>query len=330
MIKFEIKNLNPFKIKSELDFKFNAIALFNKQFNNNLVYNQYCKLLKIKSTEVKELKHIPFLPIQFFKTHKIVSNKNNVSHIFKSSGTGGNKSTNYVSNIDNYIKSFRTCFKLFYGPIENYVFLGLLPSYIEQKNSSLVFMVNNFIKTSNHNESEFYLDNYKKLFSVLKKTSNEKKKIILFGISYALLDFAKKHPIKIKDLIIIETGGMKGRKKEITRSELHLKLNKGFGTKHIHSEYGMTELFSQAYSLKNGKFQNPPWMKTLIRNINNPLMVSNSGKGAINIIDLANEHSCAFIATDDIGEVFKNKSYTVSGRISEAEIRGCNLMFNDN
>ena len=212
--------------------------------------------------------------------------------------------------------------------IENYVFLALLPSYIEQKNSSLAFMVNNFIKTSNHNESEFYLDDYKKLFSVLKKTSN--KKIILFGVSYALLDFAKKHPIKIKDLIIIETGGMKGRKKEITRSELHLKLNKGFGTKHIHSEYGMTELFSQAYALKNGKFQNPPWMKTLIRNINNPLMVSNSGKGAINIIDLANEHSCAFIATDDIGEVFKNKSYTISGRISESEIRGCNLMFNNN
>ena len=330
MIKFEIKNLNPFKIKSELDFKLKAIALFNQQFNNNLVYNQYCKLLKIISTEVKELNHIPFLPIQFFKTHKIVSNKNNISHIFKSSGTRGDKSTNYVSNIDNYIKSFRTCFEMFYGPIKNYVFLGLLPSYIEQKNSSLVFMIDNFIKSSNHNESEFYLDDYKKLFSVLKKASNKKKKIILFGVSYALLDFAKKYPVVIKDLIVIETGGMKGRKKEITRNELHLKLNRGFGTKHIHSEYGMTELFSQAYSFKNGKFQNPPWMKTLIRNINNPLTVSNSGKGAINIIDLANEHSCAFIATDDIGEVFKNNSYTVSGRINETEIRGCNLMFNYN
>ena len=330
MIKFEIKNLNPFKIKSELDFKSKAIALFNKQFNNNLVYNQYCKLLKIKSKEVKELNHIPFLPIQFFKTHKIVSNKNKISHIFKSSGTEGNKSINYVSNIDNYIKSFRRCFEMFYGQIKNYVFLGLLPSYIEQKNSSLVFMVDNFIKTSNHNESEFYLDDYKKLFSVLKKARNEKKKIILFGVSYALLDFAKKYPITIKDSIVIETGGMKGRKKEITRDELHFNLKKGFGTKHVHSEYGMTELFSQAYSFKNGKFQNPPWMKTLIRDINNPLMVSIIGKGAINIIDLANEHSCAFIATDDMGEVFKNQSYTVSGRLTETEIRGCNLMFNYN
>jgi len=322
--------LNPFKIKSELDFKLNSIDLFKRQFNNNLIYNQYCKLLKIKLSDVKELNDIPFLPIQFFKTHKIISNQNKISHIFKSSGTGGIKSINYVSNINNYIKSFRTCFEMFYGPIKNYVFLGLLPSYIEQKNSSLVFMVNNFIETSNHSESEFYLDNYNKLSSVLKDLGNKKKKIILFGVSYALIDFAKKYPVEMKNLIIVETGGMKGRKKEITRDELHLTLKKAFGTNHIHSEYGMTELFSQAYSFKNGKFINPPWMKTLIRNINNPLMVSKFGRGAINIIDLANEHSCAFVATNDVGEVFKNKSYTISGRISEAEIRGCNLMFNDN
>tara|TARA_X000000368_G_C23057788_1_gene724837 strand:+ start:3895 stop:4863 length:969 start_codon:yes stop_codon:yes gene_type:complete len=322
--------LNPFKIKSELDFKLNSIDLFKRQFNNNLIYNQYCKLLKIKLSDVKELNDIPFLPIQFFKTHKIISNQNKISHIFKSSGTGGIKSINYVSNINNYIKSFRTCFEMFYGPIKNYVFLGLLPSYIDQKNSSLVFMVNNFIETSNHSESEFYLDNYNKLSSVLKDLGNKKKKIILFGVSYALIDFAKKYPVEMKNLIIVETGGMKGRKKEITRDELHLTLKKAFGTNHIHSEYGMTELFSQAYSFKNGKFINPPWMKTLIRNINNPLMVSKFGRGAINIIDLANEHSCAFVATNDVGEVFKNKSYTISGRISEAEIRGCNLMFNDN
>ncbi len=322
--------MNPFKIKSELDFKLNSIDLFKRQFNNNLIYNQYCKLLKIKLSDVKELNDIPFLPIQFFKTHKIISNQNKISHIFKSSGTGGIKSINYVSNINNYIKSFRTCFEMFYGPIKNYVFLGLLPSYIDQKNSSLVFMVNNFIETSNHSESEFYLDNYNKLSSVLKDLGNKKKKIILFGVSYALIDFAKKYPVEMKNLIIVETGGMKGRKKEITRDELHLTLKKAFGTNHIHSEYGMTELFSQAYSFKNGKFINPPWMKTLIRNINNPLMVSKFGRGAINIIDLANEHSCAFVATNDVGEVFKNKSYTISGRISEAEIRGCNLMFNDN
>ena len=287
--------MNTFNINSELNFKNKALTLFQKQFNDNLIYNQYCKLLKIKTKNIKELYEIPFLPIQFFKTHKVVSLEKKTTHIFKSSGTTGNRSINYVSHINQYIKSFRKSFEIFYGSTKDYVFLGLLPSYLEQKNSSLVFMIDDFIKTSNYSESEFYLNDFRKLFDVLKKIKN--KKIILFGVSYALLDFAERFPVDMKDLIVIETGGMKGRKKEISRNELHYELKKGFGVENIHSEYGMTELFSQA-------------------------------KGAINIIDLANEHSCAFIATDDLGEVFKNEKYTISGRLSESEIRGCNLMFN--
>ena len=326
MIKFENKNLNPFNIISEKDFKEKAITLFKYQFKNNLIYNQYCNLLKIKSKDIIELHQIPFLPIQFFKTHKIVSSKKKITHIFKSSGTTGVKSKNHVNDINMYIKSFRKSFEIFYGPIKDYVFLGLLPSYLEQKNSSLIFMVDNFIKTSNFNESAFYLDNVKQLSNTLKKVKY--KKIVLFGVSYALLDFAEKYPIKMKNLIVIETGGMKGRKKEISRDELHQKLQNGFGVENIHSEYGMTELFSQAYAIKDGKFKNPPWMKTFIRDINNPLFVSKKGKGAINIIDLANKHSCAFIATEDLGEVFENNNYSIIGRMTESEIRGCNQMFN--
>tara|TARA_B110000003_G_scaffold69383_1_gene70657 strand:- start:2037 stop:2996 length:960 start_codon:yes stop_codon:yes gene_type:complete len=317
--------LNPFNISSELEFKKKAIALFNNQFNKNLIYNQYCKLLKIKPSDVKELNQIPFLPIQFFKTHKVISNKNKITHVFKSSGTGGGKSINHVSDINKYIQSFRKSFKIFYGPIKDYVFLGLLPSYLEQKNSSLVYMINDFIKTSNYSESKFYLNDYKNLLNTLKKIKN--KKIILFGVSYALLDFVEKHQVTVKDLTVIETGGMKGRRKEISREELHQKLKIGFGIKNIHSEYGMTELFSQSYAKKNGEFKNPPWMKTLVRDVNNPLFVSIYGKGALNIIDLANQDSCAFIATDDVGEVFENKNYKILGRLSESEIRGCNLMF---
>ena len=318
--------MNPFNISSELDFKEKAISLFNIQFDSNLVYNQYCKLLKIKPNNVKELNQIPFLPIQFFKTHKVVSSQNKITHIFKSSGTTGIKSKNHVSDINTYIESFRQSFEIFYGPIKNYIFLGLLPSYLEQENSSLIFMLDDFIKTSNFKESAYYLKKYKKLSNTLKKAKN--KKIILFGVSYALLDFVEKNPIEMKNLIVIETGGMKGRKKEISRDELHQRLQNGFGVENIHSEYGMTELFSQAYAVEKGEFKNPPWMKTFVRDVNNPLFISKIGRGAINIIDLANKNSCAFIATDDLGEVFENNKYLITGRMTESEIRGCNLMFN--
>ena len=322
------KKLDSLNISSQLDFKNKAITLFNEQFNKNLIYNQYCKLLKIKPNQVNELKHIPFIPIQFFKTHKIVCNNDKITHLFKSSGTGGSKSINYVSDINLYVRSFSKCFENFYGPIKDYVFLGLLPSYLEQKNSSLVYMIDYFIKESKYNESEFYLNDYKKLNKVLIKLRKENKRIILFGVSYALLDFIEKHPINIRNLIVIETGGMKGRRIELTREELHSRLSKGFNVENIHSEYGMTELFSQAYSKQKGIFKNPPWMKTLIRDINNPFSVSNTGRGAINVIDLANINTCAFIASDDIGEIFDDFSFKINGRLSESEIRGCNLMFN--
>lgn len=322
------KKLDSLNISSQLDFKNKAITLFNEQFNKNLIYNQYCKLLKIKPNQVNELKHIPFIPIQFFKTHKIVCNNDKITHLFKSSGTGGSKSINYVSDINLYVKSFSKCFENFYGPIKDYVFLGLLPSYLEQKNSSLVYMIDYFIKESKYNESEFYLNDYEKLNKVLIKLRKENKRIVLFGVSYALLDFIEKYPINIRNLIVIETGGMKGRRIELTREELHFRLSKGFNVENIHSEYGMTELFSQAYSKQKGIFKNPPWMKTLIRDINNPFSVSNTGRGAINFIDLANINTCAFIASDDIGEIFDDFSFKINGRLSDSEIRGCNLMFN--
>jgi phenylacetate-coenzyme A ligase PaaK-like adenylate-forming protein len=320
--------LNSLEISSPLDFKNKAITLFNKQYNNNFIYNKYCKLLKIQPNQIKELSHIPYLPIQFFKTHKITSNNKIISHLFKSSGTSGARSINYVSDINLYEHSFRKCFEFFYGPIKNFVFLGLLPSYLEQKNSSLIYMVTDFIKQSEYQESEFYLQNYKKLHNTLIKLKKENKKTILFGVSYALIDFVEKFPTDINGFIVIETGGMKGRRKEITREELHSKLSVGFNVKNIHSEYGMTELFSQAYSSQDGVFKNPPWMKVLVRDINNPLSVSLKGKGAINFIDLANADSCAFISSDDIGEVFNDSEYKISGRLSESDIRGCNLMFN--
>jgi hypothetical protein len=322
------KKLDSLNISSQLDFKNKAITLFHEQFNKNFIYNQYCKLLKIKPNQVNELKHIPFIPIQFFKTHKIVCNNDKITHLFKSSGTGESKSINYVSDINLYVKSFSKCFENFYGPIKDYVFLGLLPSYLEQKNSSLVYMIDYFIKESKYNESEFYLNDYKKLNKVLIKLRKENKRIILFGVSYALLDFIEKYPINIRNLIVIETGGMKGRRIELTREELHSRLSKGFNVENIHSEYGMTELFSQAYSKQKGIFKNPPWMKILIRDINNPFSVSNTGRGAINVIDLANINTCAFIASDDIGEIFDDFSFKINGRLSESEIRGCNLMFN--
>jgi len=310
-------------LKSEINFNVEALKIFNYQYNNNKVYNKYCNLLNI--TKVSKIEEIPFLPIQFFKSHKVLC-KRNYSHIFKSSGTEGKRSKHYVYDIDLYIKSFSKMFKMQYGKIKETIFLGLLPSYLEQENSSLIFMVDYLIKNSGQSESGFYMNDYKKLFKVI--SNNKNKRIILFGVSYALLDFIEKYSIKSNNLVIVETGGMKGRKKEITRDELHERLKQGFNAKSIHSEYGMTELLSQAYSNKNGIFKSPSWLKVLARDINNPLSVKTTGKGALNFIDLANVNSCSFIASDDIGEVYKDSSFSVLGRLSNSEIRGCNLMFN--
>lgn len=310
-------------LKSSINFNVEALKIFNYQYNNNKVYNKYCNLLKI--TNVSKVEEIPFLPIQFFKSHKVICGTN-YTHVFKSSGTKGIRSKHYISDINLYVKSFVETFKIQYREIKGTIFLGLLPSYLEQGNSSLVFMVNHLINSSEQKESGFYLNDYKKLFDLINNIKD--KKIILFGVSYALLDFVEKYPVKSKNLIIIETGGMKGRRKEITKDELYSKLEKGFHTDFIHSEYGMTELLSQAYSKNNGVFNTTNWLKVFNRNINNPFDVNSKGKGVLNFIDLANINSCSFIATDDIGEVFSNNSFKVLGRLNESDIRGCSLMFN--
>ena len=319
--------MNQFKINTHEEFERLAIKMFNIHFKKNLVYNKYCKLLGISPSKIKKLIKIPFLPIQFFKTHKVVSNSKKHKLIFESSGTSGIKSKHFVINTSLYEKSFRTAFKKFYGSPSDYIFLALLPSYIEKKNSSLIYMVNDFIKSSNYDESKFYMYDYINLFNILKRLKNNGTKTILFGVTHALIDFLGEFKVEMKNLIIIETGGMKGLKKEISRNELHLILKKGFGTENIHSEYGMTELFSQSYSIKNGVFKSPPWMKVFVRDTTNPLSSKRSGKGAINIIDLANENSCPFLATDDIGKVYPDGSFKIIGRLMESEIRGCNLMF---
>jgi phenylacetate-coenzyme A ligase PaaK-like adenylate-forming protein len=325
LIKFEKNKL--FKLNSTYNFNQKAIEIFNFQYNNNSVYSQYCKLINVNAKSIKKIKDIPFLPIQFFKNYK-VSSYNKHTHSFKSSGTGGKRSVHHIKDINIYIESFTQCFEENFGSINNTVFLGLLPSYIEQGNSSLIYMVDYLIQKSNRKESGFYLNDYKKLYDLILKLEKSEKKIILIGVSYALLDFIDNFSLKTKNLVIIETGGMKGRRKEITREELHDKLKRGFNSNNIKSEYGMTELLSQAYSNTNGIFKSPPWLKILVREINDPLYVKSHGKGALNFIDLANVNSCSFIASDDIGEVYRDSSFKVLGRLSNSEIRGCNLMFN--
>ncbi|MBT4232492.1 MAG: acyl transferase [Flavobacteriaceae bacterium] len=324
-MKFEKNKL--FKLNSTYNFNQKAIEIFNFQYNNNSVYSQYCKLINVNAKSIKKIKDIPFLPIQFFKNYT-VSSYNKHTHSFKSSGTGGKRSVHHIKDINIYIESFTQCFEENFGSINNTVFLGLLPSYIEQGNSSLIYMVDYLIQKSNRKESGFYLNDYKKLYDLILKLEKSEKKIILIGVSYALLDFIDNFSLKTKNLVIIETGGMKGRRKEITREELHDKLKRGFNSNNIKSEYGMTELLSQAYSNTNGIFKSPPWLKILVREINDPLYVKSHGKGALNFIDLANVNSCSFIASDDIGEVYRDSSFKVLGRLSNSEIRGCNLMFN--
>ena len=319
--------MNQFKISTYEDFEKKAIELFKIQYKHNQVYNKYCSLLGVNAEKIKNLIEIPFLPIQIFKTHKVVSNKKKHMIIFESSGTSGTKSKHYVTDLDLYKKSFTKCFERFYGYPNDYLFLALLPGYFEQKNSSLVYMINYFIQLSKYEESEFYLYDYKKLYDVLIKFKKKKIKIVLFGVTHALLDFISNYKIQMKNLIVIETGGMKGKNKEISRDELHVKLKKGLGTNNIHSEYGMTELLSQAYSKGDGMFSTPPWMRVLIRDTKDALTILPEEKtGGINVIDLANVHSCAFIATQDLGKIHKNGQFELLGRFDQSDVRGCNLM----
>jgi phenylacetate-coenzyme A ligase PaaK-like adenylate-forming protein len=284
--------------------------------------------MKVEPQKVKTLQQIPFLPIQFFKSHSVVSNTTLVQNTFTSSGTTGiTTSKHLVTDTSIYEESYQKGFSQFYGNIENYVVLALLPSYLEREGSSLIYMVEDLIQLSNHPESGFYLHDHDALIQKLIELDEAGQNVILIGVTFALLDLIEKHQFKLKNTIIMETGGMKGRRKEMIREELHQQLCKGFGVAAIHSEYGMTELLSQAYSLGEGVFECPSWIQILIRDTEDALTYIPQGKtGGINVIDLANINSCSFIATQDLGKKNPNNSFEVLGRFDNSDIRGCNLM----
>lgn len=302
--------------------------MFRFQYENNKVYKEFCDLLKTDVQKVKSLQQIPFLPIQFFKSHEVVSNTNEIQETFTSSGTTGMiTSQHLVTDVSLYEQSYRLAFSECYGNIEDYAVLALLPSYLERSGSSLIYMVKDLIELSNNEHSGFYLHNYDELISKLIELDNSGQNVILIGVTYALLDLIEKQHFQLKNTIIMETGGMKGHRKEMIREELHQILCTGFGVQSIHSEYGMTELLSQAYSLGNGIFECPSWMHILIRDTEDALSYVDYGKtGGINVIDLANINSCSFIATQDLGKKYSNNTFEVLGRFDHSDIRGCNLM----
>jgi len=317
-----------FSIATPKSFEKMALKVFRFQYDNNTVYQEFCDLVRRDKSNVKALTDIPFLPIQFFKSHAILSSQEPVAITFTSSGTSGmTTSKHLVTNLNFYKQSFRTAFSQFYGSIENYVILALLPSYLEREGSSLIYMVEDLIAKSNHPESGFYLHNYDDLICKLEELETSGQNVLLIGVTYALLDLIEKQSFHLKNTIIMETGGMKGKRKELIREELHQLLCNGFGVSSIHSEYGMTELLSQAYSFGNGLFECPPWMSVLIRDPEDALTYVSDGKtGGINVIDLANINSCSFIATQDLGKKYPNHSFEVLGRFDASDIRGCNLM----
>ncbi|MBP7471133.1 MAG: acyl transferase [Flavobacterium sp.] len=317
-----------FTISSQKQFEKIALKTFRFQYENNLVYREFCDFLKTDVQKVKSLEQIPFLPIQFFKSHAVVSSTNAAEETFTSSGTTGMAtSKHFVTDISLYEESYRKGFSQFYGNIEDYVVLALLPSYLEREGSSLIYMVEDLIQMTNNPESGFYLHNHEELIEKLTRLDNSGQNVILIGVTYALLDLIEKHPFQLQNTIIMETGGMKGQRKEMIREELHEQLCQGFGVTAIHSEYGMTELLSQAYSLGNGVFECPSWMQILVRDTEDALTYVTDGKtGGINVIDLANINSCSFIATQDLGKKNPNNSFEVLGRFDNSDIRGCNLM----
>jgi len=305
-----------------------ALHVFRYQANHNIIYKEYLKALGVNPQKVIGIDNIPFLPIDFYKNHKVVSGVWEEELIFQSSGTTGQStSKNYIKSLEGYIDNSEFIFRQFYGDPGDYILLALLPSYLEQGNSSLVAMVKNLIEKTNHKESGFFLYDFEKLHKVIVSQYGRDRKLLLWGVSYALLDFSEQFPVPIPDAIVMETGGMKGRKKEMIRTELHALLKERFAIKNVHSEYGMTELASQGYALNQGRFQVPPWMKILIRDINDPFSyVENGRAGAINVVDLANWDTCSFIETGDIGIKFEENSFEIMGRLDNSEIRGCNLL----
>lgn len=317
-----------FTISNQKQFFQIALKVFRFQHENNRVYREFCDFLKVEKGAVKSLEQIPFLPIQFFKSRDVLSSSDVIQQTFTSSGTTGMiTSKHLVTDISLYEESYRNAFSEFYGNIEDYAVLALLPSYLEREGSSLIYMVNDLVERSNNPNSGFYLHNYDELTTQLIELDASGQNVLLIGVTYALLDLVEKQQFHLKNTIIMETGGMKGRRKEMIREELHQMLCNGFDVNSIHSEYGMTELLSQAYSLGNGIFECPNWMTVLIRDTEDALTYVENGKtGGINVIDLANINSCSFIATQDLGKKYSNNSFEVLGRFDHSDIRGCNLM----
>lgn len=309
--------------------EFNAIALevFQYQYLKVKVYREFCDLLKVNPSNINSTKDIPFLPIQFFKSHQVNLDSTKIEKIFTSSGTTGSiTSKHYVSDINLYKKSFKKVFTQFFGEVEHLTILALLPSYLEREGSSLVYMVDNLIKRSKNPNSGFYLDNTSDLIEKLEFLEKTNQKTILLGVSYALLDLIEIKQFKLNNTIIMETGGMKGRRKEMIKEELHSILKKGFGVPQVYSEYGMTELLSQAYSKGDGLFTCPAWMKVITRDTEDAQTYIKQKTGGINVIDLANLNSCSFIATQDLGKINLDGSFEILGRFEDSDIRGCNLM----
>jgi len=327
-MKFDQLKNKIFSIRSDANFNDLAIEIFRFQYKNNPVYYNFVSGLKINPDQIDRYLQIPFLPIEFFKSQLVYSGNPNTLNYFSSSGTTGTTtSKHYYENVGIYEQSFTSAIKLFYGDISKYVILALLPSYLERKGSSLVYMVDSLISQSKNKKSGFYLDDYSTLAKELGEMDARGEKVILIGVSFALLDLIENHKFKLKNAIIMETGGMKGRRKELVREELHALLREGFSIQSIHSEYGMTELFSQAYSCEDGIFNAPPWMKVLTRDVNDPLeLLGHNKTGGINIIDLANFYSCSFIATQDLGKTHSDGSFEILGRFDNSDIRGCNLL----
>lgn len=320
--------MDIFSISEFQSFETEALKIFRYQAEHNKVYNRFIKLLNIKVSEVEKIDQIPFLPVEFFKSHQIISGSEEAQQVFSSSGTTGSvQSQHFVTNLEVYEESFVKGFEQFYGAVEDYTILALLPGYLERKGSSLIYMVDKLIEKSNSDQSGFYLNELEALSELLIKLDSNGEKVLLIGVTYALLDLIELRQFKLNNTLIMETGGMKGKRKEMVRKELHEILCQGFGVNTIHSEYGMTELLSQAYSLGHGVFETPPWMHIYIRDPEDPFhFLGKHRNGGVNVVDLANINSCSFIATQDLGIKLSDHKFEILGRFDHSDIRGCNLM----
>lgn len=326
MTKFATQDI--FSIQTFPQFEELALKIFREQAENCEVYRDFVKNLGITKSDVRSINDIPFLPIEFFKTREIITGYGVPEEVFTSSGTTGMAQSKHpVLDVGIYLQSFRKAFEIFYGDITKYAVLALLPSYSEREGSSLIYMVDDLIRSATNEQSGYFLYDHEKLRKKLDDLKSSNTPVILIGVTYALLDFAESHSIDFPQLIVMETGGMKGKRREMVRTELHETLCAGFGVPLIHSEYGMTELLSQAYSKGAGIFHCPPWMKVLIRDTNDPLEILGPNRtGGINVIDLANINSCSFVATQDLGKASSDGTFEVLGRFDNSDIRGCNLL----